>query len=114
MPKQRGWWWVGGGGGEGMDINNAVQGAFGAFACPAVKIGSQGLQIANVFFFFFHSIFASRARNDLAMHKCSAGHTGSKWKKDNGDNNSAAPRAATRRRRRVTTLEKNELWLSGN
>lgn len=36
-----------------MDINDAVQGAFGAFACPAVKIGSQGLQIANVFFFFF-------------------------------------------------------------
>lgn len=64
----------------GVDINDAVQGAFGAFACPAVKIGSQGLQIANVFFFFFSSfdICIARTRNDLAMHKCSAGHTGSK------------------------------------
>lgn len=99
----------------GVDISEAVQGAFGAFACPAVKIGSRRLQIAKVFFFLpIRYLHLACARNDLAMHKCSAGHTGSKWKKDNGDNNSAAPRAATRRRRRVTTQEKNELWLSGN
>lgn len=56
--------WEGGvGGGGGVDINDAVQGAFGALACPAVKIGSQRLQIAKVFFFFFFIRYLHRAHS---------------------------------------------------